>query len=150
MSQKIKILSYTSDYFDDWYALMKKLFADYPTKDIKKALKRLERDGRYKVYLVEVKNQIIGTATFSIKSDYVEGASQSPTGYLNAIYVKKDFRKQNVAKKLVEKGEKWLLKKGCIEMGSDTWLWNKEAQKFHKNMGFKKKDVLVHYIKKIG
>lgn len=85
----------------------------------------------------------------SIRSDYVEGAGTSPVGYLEAIYVKPNFRKSNVAKELFNVCESWALQNSCTEMGSNTWLDNLESQKFHEKLGFQEDDRLVHYIKKI-
>ena len=65
------------------------------------------------------------------------------------VYVKEGYRKHGLARKLFEKAEAWAKEKGCTEMGSDTWLWNTNAQQFHEKMGYSKEEVLVHYIKPI-
>ncbi len=95
------------------------------------------------------KRKAVGFANFSIRTDYVEGASSSPVGYLEGIFVQEKFRKKGVARMLLQEGEKWALKKGCVEMGSDTGLSNRRSQKFHKALGFRESAKLVAFIKKI-
>ena len=94
--------------------------------------------------------EYLGFMIVSIRQDYVEGATCSPTGYLEGIYVKAVYRKTGLARKLYEKGEAWVLAKGCTEMGSDTWTWNKSSQAFHLALGFAEEDILVHFIKRIN
>ena len=124
------------------------LWSDYDRKE----LHGLITEGRQKKLQILVaanKQHLIGFAMFSIREDYVEGASSSPTGYLEGIYVKPEYRKYGVARTLYEDGEKWVLSQGCEEIGSDTWTWNKGSQKFHAALGFREEEILVHFIKRI-
>ena len=50
---------------------------------------------------------------------------------------------------MVRKAESWGKKKGCVEFGSDTEIWNKKSQKFHQAIGFEKAETIVHFIRKI-
>ncbi len=90
-----------------------------------------------------------GFSVFSIRTDYVEGATTSPTGYLEGIFIEADFRKMGIAKNFIQQGEVWCKEKGCTQLGSDTWLTATESRKFHKRMGFREEDELVHFLKDI-
>ncbi len=48
-----------------------------------------------------------GFALCSLRSDYVEGARHSSTGYLKGIYVKPAFRGRKIASALVSACENW-------------------------------------------
>ncbi len=147
---QIVITPYAKSDYEDWLQMSLDLFKDYPPEDTELDLKRVLGKGNYQTFMAKNGEANIGFVTASIRSDYVEGASSFPVGYMEAIYVKSDYRKHGVARNLYEKVESWALENGCLEMGSDTWLWNKAAQKFHAQLGFRKEDVLVHYIKSIG
>jgi len=93
--------------------------------------------------------EAVGFSVFSIRTDYVEGASTSPTGYLEGIFIEAAFRKMGIAKNFVQQGEAWCKEKGCTQMGSDTWLTATESRNFHKKLGFREEDELVHFLKEI-
>ena len=91
----------------------------------------------------------VGFSIFSIRTDYVEGACQSPTGYLEGVFVEPAYRKMGIAREFVRLGEGWCRENGCAQMGSDTWLTAKEAREFHKSIGFWEEDELVHFLKNL-
>ena len=95
------------------------------------------------------KGNYIGFINLSLKYDHILGTTSYPTAYVEGIFVKEQYRKNKVARKLMVAGEDWAKSKGCKEMGSDTELSNKSSQAFHKKLGFKEKNILVHFIKKI-
>jgi aminoglycoside 6'-N-acetyltransferase I len=146
----MKIKSYNSSEFDELYLMAKALYPNYETdEELIRDLRLVEGKKNHQIYFAMEENQYAGFMVVSVRTDYVEGASSSPTGYLEAIFIKPDFRKMGIAKQLFQKAESWVKDKGCIEMGSDTWLDHKEAQDFHIRLGFKEDDRLVHYIKTI-
>lgn len=94
-------------------------------------------------------HKAIGFINVSIRRDYVEGADHSPTGYLEGIYVEPEYRNKGVAKAMLQLGETWLWQHHCTQIGSDTWLRNKVSQAFHKRLGFREEEILVHFLKDI-
>lgn len=91
----------------------------------------------------------VAFAAVSIRSDYVEGSHSRPVGYIEGIYVDEAYRHRGIARKLVQAGEDWAKERGCSEMGSDTWEWNKDSIAFHQKIGFSRGETIVHFIKKI-
>ena len=91
----------------------------------------------------------VGFINLAIRNDYVEGSKSSPVGYLEGVYVKKAYRKRGIANMLFKEAEKWFRSKRVKEIGSDAMVQNIVSQKFHKSVGFKKGETLIHYIKKI-
>ncbi len=141
---------YKASDFQSWLDMSLILFKNYPAKDVEEDLIRITKNPKYKTFLARSGSHTVGFVTVSIRTDYVEGSKTSPVGYVEAIYVDSNYRKQGLAKLLFKKGEHWTKLQGCSEIGSDTWDWNVAAQDFHEKLGFKKEDVLVHFIKKIN
>lgn len=146
----MKIKAYDSSEFDELYLMAKALYPNYETDgELIRDLRIVEEKKNHQIYFAMEDKLYAGFMVVSIRADYVEGASSSPTGYLEAIYIKPTFRKLGIAKLLFLKAETWVKERGCTEMGSDTWIDHKDAQAFHLKLGFEEDDRLVHYIKKI-
>ena len=133
----------------DWLAFSLALFKEASSDEMESELKRIAQLDKYQTFIARTPKRAIGYATVTIRSDHVEGATTSPVGYLEAIYVDPEYRNRGIAKALFVQGESWCMEQGCTEMGSDTWHWNTKAQEFHKRLGFREEDVLVHFYKKI-
>ena len=88
-----------------------------------------------------------GFALCSLRSDYVEGARYSPTGYLEGIYVKPAFRGQKIAERLVSACEDWAKQHGCREFASDCELENAQSLAFHLHAGFSEANRVICFIK---
>jgi aminoglycoside 6'-N-acetyltransferase I len=100
-------------------------------------------------FLAFMDTDAVGFCECTLRHDYVEGASQSPTAYLEGIYVSKSYRKQGIAKKLLEHAQSWAKNHGCNEIGSDTEIFNQASIDMHVALGFTEKNRVVHFIKKI-
>lgn len=101
-------------------------------------------------FLAYKDNTAIGFLECSLRYDYVEGASNSPTAYLEGIYVAKSYRKEGIAKKLLEQAILWAKEQGCNEIGSDTNIANQASIAMHLALGFSEKNRIVHFIKKVS
>lgn len=143
--QKIK-----KEDFEDWLEMGLLLWPKHSKSGLKKEFEIVFKSTREETFLgKDDEGNYAGFINVSLRYEYVPGAKSFPAGYVEGIFVKKQYRKKGFAKKLLESGEKWARTKGCKEMGSDTELHNKASQKFHKKLGFKESDILVHFIKKI-
>jgi aminoglycoside 6'-N-acetyltransferase I len=101
-------------------------------------------------YLIKENNDFLAFIHANIRTDYVEGADESPVAYIEALYVKPEYQNTGIGKSLVKAIEKWSLQKGCKEIASDTQLNNINAINFHKKIGFDEVNRIVCFIKKIG
>jgi len=129
--------------------MSRKLYPNYADDELRRDLKRFTELQNQRIFMALDGELYAGFIMVSIRTDYVEGASSSPTGYLEAIYIEPDHRRKGLSRKLIAIGEQWVKTRGCSEMGSDTWLWNEDSIQFHKSMGFAEEDRLVHFIKKL-
>ena len=136
--------------FDPLLAMGIKLWKDFSREELQKLIEQTLTSGRWKILMARNANKHpIGFAIVSIRVDHVEGAEQSPTGYLEGIYVEPEYRKQGVARKLVELSEDWLKENHCTQMGSDTWLTDTRSRNFHKKIGFWEEEEVVHFLKNL-
>ncbi len=122
-------------------------------------------DGAYEEALVECKQMIdapdnycalatyheqyVGFIHISIRSDYVEGATNNKTAYLEGIYIKPAYRRNNIGMFLLNHGQQWAKLKGLDQIASDTELDNLSGQQFHEKLGFTKTNSIVCYLKNI-
>ncbi len=136
--------------FNAWLEMGSLLWPKHSKNELKKEFEDILKSKREETFLCkDEKGNYAGFINVSLRHEYVPGATLSPVGYVEGIFVKKQYRKKGIAKKLIDAGEKWAKSKGCKEIGSDSKLHNKASQAFHKRLGFKKDDILVHFIKKI-
>lgn len=90
-----------------------------------------------------------GFVQVSLRTDYVEGSNSSPVGYIEGIYITEAYRKQGIAKRLIQAAESWAKEKGCKELASDCELENQLSIDFHNKIGFEEANRIVCFIKPI-
>jgi aminoglycoside 6'-N-acetyltransferase I len=100
-------------------------------------------------FLAKAEDDYIGFIHVSIRNDYVEGASDFPIAYIEGLYVKPNYQKLGIGKKLTEMGESWGRKKGCKQIASDAELDNLSSIDFHKKMGFEEVNRVVCFVKEL-
>lgn len=92
----------------------------------------------------------IGFGEFSLRHDYVEGTQVRPVGYVEGIFVREEYRKAGIGKRLIELGEQWAKEMGCTQMASDCELANTRSLAFHLGCGFSEANRIICFIKDIG
>ena len=146
----MKISKITKKDFAKWMELGVLFWSRHPKEKTEREFRRIINSKNEVSFVCKNEHEsFLGFINLAIRTDYVEGSKTSPVGYLEGIYVKEAYRKKGVAKMLWQEAEKWLIKKGVSEIGSDTGTDNVASQKFHQKMGFKKGETLIHYLKKI-
>jgi len=135
--------------FESWVKMGLMLWPKSSKKEVEKEFKKILVSKKESGFICIDENEYIAFINVSARNENVAGAKSYPVGYVEAIFVKNKYRKKGIGKQLIKYGEEWAKKKGCKEMASDTWSWNKKSQEFHEKLGFKKHNILVHFIKKI-
>lgn len=92
----------------------------------------------------------VGFAQCQLRKDYVEGTDTSPVGYLEGIFVEKEYRHKGYARELLLSCEAWAREKHCTEFASDCQIENEVSLKFHLSMGFEEANRLICFRKDIG
>ena len=91
----------------------------------------------------------VGISHGSLRREYVNGANDGLKGYLEAIYVLPEYRKNGIAAELVRITERWTAQQGCREFASDSLLDNTDSFNFHLKIGFEETERNIFYLKKI-
>ena len=102
--------------------------------------------GKERIFLATNNDRTVGFINISIHNDYVEGSNSNRTGYIEGIFVLEDYRKQEVAKSLLEKAFTYFKGVNVTEVGSDALIDNAISRSFHKRVGFKEVSRNIHYI----
>lgn len=144
MTPTVTYTEFEAQDFDALLTMAKNVWKGLDTDELKK-LMTLKN---YKILIAKNTQQhYIGFIMVSVRHDYVEGTKKFPTGYMELLFVEAAYRKQGIAKQLVKLGETWLKENDCTQIGSDTWIISQASREFHKKMGFREEDELVHFIK---
>ena len=100
-------------------------------------------------FIKYVSNKAVGFAQCQLRNDYVEGTDTFPVGYLEGIFIEKEYRHNGYAKELLSKCEKWAKEKRCTEFASDCEIGNDISLQFHLSMGFEEANRIICFKKDI-
>lgn len=89
----------------------------------------------------------VGFVEVALRTDYVNGTSSSPVGFIEGIYVIPSARQQGVARALVQMAEAWARTNGCREMASDARIENEASHAMHRALGFVETMRVVYFHK---
>lgn len=123
------------------------LWPDYSPQELRATLAEILSQYKFLILLYVIADKSVAFIYLGIRVDYVEGSDHSPTGYVEGIYVKPDYRKTGIAQKMLEVGEQWVKQKGCKQIGSDIFLDNQLSYAFHLHSGFREAARLIAFIK---
>ncbi|MEG2290646.1 MAG: GNAT family N-acetyltransferase [Clostridium sp.] len=123
------------------------LWPDNETDDLEREMKEYINKGA--IFICFDENRAVGFAQCNLRSDYVEGTESSPVGYLEGIFVRIEYRKRGIAKKLLNQCEYWAKGQGCSEFASDCELNNTDSLKFHLQLGFEETNRIICFKKKL-
>ena len=127
--------------------LMLKLWPNHQQEELEADTSLLITTNQF--FLLKENNKYIGFAQCSIRNDYVEGCDTTPVGYLEAIYIEKEYRNKGYAKELVNAAMSWAKEKGCSQFASDCEATNIDSIAFHKAIGFEVTNTIVCFKKPI-
>lgn len=125
------------------------LWSDNSMEDMAAEFAELFSDNEACVFLKCEGERSVGFAQCQLRHDYVEGTESSPVGYLEAVFVREEFRRRGYAAELLRECERWAKEKGCTEFASDCELDNDDSFLFHMAMGFAEKNRIICFGKKL-
>jgi len=134
-----------------WLELRLLLWPEFSREELEQDQLRVLRDRvRHATFVAVLPDgQLVGFIEASIR-DWAEGCTTEPVGYVGGWYVAASHRRSGIGRSLIEAAEAWAISKGCVEMASDTELWNDTSQLAHQALGYKKAMKLVCYIKRLA
>ncbi len=125
------------------------LWEDNSVSDFINDFSELIAKGKAQFFLKYDNNIPVGFAQCQLRYDYVEGTETTPVGYLEGIFVKKDYRNKGIAKELLAECEAWAKSNGCQEFGSDCEIDNVDSLMFHKAVNFTEANRIICFTKKL-
>lgn len=100
--------------------------------------------------LAEAQEGLVGFAEISVRSDWVEGATETPVPYLESWYVTRSRRGQGIGRSLIRYAERWAADQGYRELASDAELQNSLSIHLHAVLGFREVGRTVHFVKPLS
>ncbi|HHX00887.1 MAG TPA: GNAT family N-acetyltransferase [Acholeplasmataceae bacterium] len=145
MNINIERIDRNSVYFQRLVELGIKLWPDNSYNDLYDEFK----NSNHIFFGATFNNYLIGFIQISIRTDYVNGSTTSPVGFIEGIFVDENYRKKGIARKLVDRAVSYFKNEGIKEIASDVLIDNIDSQNFHKSIGFEEIERVVCYIKRI-
>lgn len=129
--------------------MAKKLWPDNDYEELKSEFIDIVNNENGDVFLYLDKNKCVAFLHVAIRNDYVEGSNDSPTGYVEGIFVEQEYRIKGIARALIKMSEDWSKDMGCRQIASDTGILNEASISFHKSVGFREAGRVVCFIKEL-
>ncbi|GAP96611.1 aminoglycoside 6'-N-acetyltransferase [Leptolyngbya sp. NIES-2104] len=140
----------TPDDFQEWLSLALELWSDYSSAEMEVSLTDILHSDREQGVLVrDDRGCAIAFMNLSLRSDYVPDATKSPVAYVEGLYVKAEYRNQEVGRTLIQYAEQWAREQGCIELALDALLDNPASHEFYAKVGFREVERVVFFIKSV-
>lgn len=102
------------------------------------------------VLLAVAGGEAVGFAEARLRSEYVNGTTTSPVGFLEAWYVVPQWRGRGVGRALVDGVEAWTRSRGCVELASDALIDNHASVGAHRRCGFEETERVVCFRKSLA
>lgn len=113
-----------------------KLWSSHTVDDLVDEFRGLMKGCNCVFFIAYVGDVAVGFSQCAKRLDYVEGCKTSPVGYLEGVYLDKDYRRQGIAGQLLAACEDWARGQGCREFASDCEADNLTSLDFHLASGF--------------
>ena len=81
--------------------------------------------------------------------DGVDGAAREQTAYVEGWFVERDLRGTGWGRRLVTAAEGWGRERRMAELASDAELWNTNAIRAHRAVGFRETFRSVQFLKRV-
>ena len=130
--------------------LLCELYKNHSYKELLDENKAHFDDGMQAFFLAYDGDKPIGVCHGALRKEYVNGKIYNGTvGYLEAIFVRPDFRLSGIATILVSECENWVRNNGCKEFLSDCLLDNVDSYNFHLKTGFFETERCIFFRKEL-
>jgi len=135
---------------EGWLVLRRALWPDCPEADHQRETAEIRTDPRsLALVAVAPSGEVAAFAEARLRQDPVNGCATSPVIFLEGIFVAPAFRRQGIARALVEAVEAWGAAAGCREFASDALIDNVRSHAMHRALGFAEAERVVYFRKTI-
>ena len=121
----------------------------YSVQALKDEFETLVLTGNVRFFLKYLQDVPVGFAQCQIRHEYVEGAKSGMVGYLEGIFIKKEYRRKGYGRELLAACEQWAKQQGCTEFASDCDADNVSGYKFHMKTDFIEANRIICFVKEL-
>lgn len=100
------------------------------------------------LFVAEGDGALVGFVAVGVRP-WSDAGESSPIPHVEGWFVKRAWRRRGVGKALLKAAEDWARKQGFTELGSDTWAHNRASIKGHHAAGFRTKERIVYFVKRL-
>ncbi|RDL45013.1 GNAT family N-acetyltransferase [Marinomonas piezotolerans] len=100
-------------------------------------------------FVAEVEGSIAGFIEINIRN-FAEGSVESAVPFVEAWFVKPEFRGRGVGSALMKSAEAWAVAQGYSELASDADETNLDSIDLHYRLNFKETARVVCFLKKLN
>lgn len=132
----------------EWLRLRLALWPDSDPEELREEMPAYVEGGDRRIYALVADrggDRLGALMELSLRGQ-AEGCFSSPVGYIEALYVDEDLRREGLATRMFEQACKWFRQMGCAEVASDCVLENEAGVSFHEALGFEEVGRLVHFV----
>lgn len=130
--------------------LLCELYENYEYDELLAENKVHFANGKHAFFLGLDGDKAIGVCHGALRTEYINGKAYDETvGYLEAIYVRHEYRLCGIATHLVSLCEEWARQNRCREFLSDCLLDNTDSYQFHLRIGFAETERCIFFRKDI-
>lgn len=104
---------------------------------VKKFFLKAIANKKQNIFLAEIKKEIIGFIVVNVRSA-PQIFQNNFEAVITDLFVKKEFRKKGIAKKLIKEAKEFAKKQKCPYVRLNVYYSNKIAKKVYEELGFKK------------
>lgn len=101
------------------------------------------------IFACFLNNDAIGYAQVCIRNEYVEGATNYPIAYLEALYIKEGFRDVGIGQRLIEMVTMYVNAMGIEELAADCPSNDLHQFELFLRSGFEEISQVTHFVKSI-
>lgn len=130
--------------------LTKISFPEFPILDEKFHKHKLEKAIKAEpnsLIIAQFNDKTIGWIWLRTKRDRISG---NKFGYIKSIYVKEEYRKRGIGKRLIQVAEEYFLNKGISRLNLIVSALNDRALSFFREMGFEETHLTMRKKLSVG
>jgi aminoglycoside 6'-N-acetyltransferase I len=130
-----------------WVEMRAALWPDETPEAHAKAIDELLASSENWGLIAETPDGVIaGFAEVAVRN-YANGCDTRPVALLEGIWVKPELRRHGIGASLIRHAEALLIERGFRELGSDTYIGNRQSQAAHLAWGFSETERVVYFRK---
>ncbi len=146
----VRIEAVTSSSSEDWYRMRCALWPESGEEKHRQEIRDFFADQVAEpaaVFLARSDEGYgVGMVELSIRA-YAEGCEQANPAYVEGIFVESVWRRQGIARQLMNAAEDWARQNGCSELASDSLPDNSPSAELHAASGFRDAGLIRCWIK---